>query len=154
MIVCKEPPLYVQEHIKKYFQIIDGKLKRTDRKGGLGSLDNYGYKVIKVKGYQIKEHRLIWFLVKGFFPQEEIDHINRDRTDNRIENLRISNRQEQANNRKFVVNPDTGVIGIYLDKCTKGLKKRFTFHFRGKSYRFYTLQEAIEAKKQLRGNLA
>ena len=84
----------------------------------------------------------------------EIDHINRDRTDNRIEKLREVNRQSNVDNSTRKVNPDTGVVGIYKDKCTKGLKAVYTFHFKGKTYRFRNLQEAINKKEELlNGNI-
>lgn len=78
----------------------------------------------------------------------EIDHINRDRTDNRISNLRESSRLGNINNIKKAVNPKTKVIGIYVDQYTKGLKKKYTTRMRGKTYRFHTLDEAINFRKQ------
>jgi len=46
----------------------------------------------------IRLHRLAWALYHGEWPTGEIDHINRDRADNRIENLRIATRTEQSRN--------------------------------------------------------
>lgn len=145
---------YSRQELKQYildnFSYVEGKLNRTDRKGGLGSLDKDGYLIIKVKGVQFKAHHIVWLLCNGDFPKSEIDHINRNRTDNRIENLRESNRTEQCRNHGRLPNKDTGVVGIYLDNTTKGLKKKYTFHLLGKSYRFYTLEEAIKEKERLR----
>ena len=85
-----------EKYIKTYFKYNkNGTLSRTDRKGGNGSLDKDGYLIIKVKGKQFKAHRIVWLLNKGNFPKNELDHKNRNRTDNRIENLRESNRKEQ-----------------------------------------------------------
>ena len=52
----------LKEYIKEYFTIDNGEITRKDRKGGEGSLDKDGYLIIKVKGHQIKSHRLAWFL--------------------------------------------------------------------------------------------
>lgn len=87
------------------------------------------------------------------FLKKEIDHINRDRKDNRIENLREVNRTENVRNTTKKINPDTGVYGVYKDKATKGLKKVYTFHFQDKSYRFYTVEEAVNKRKELYGEL-
>lgn len=142
----------LKSYILKHFTYNkDGTVTRDDRSGKVGTYDKDGYCIIKVKGKKIKAHRLIWLLNNGDFPNSEIDHINRKRNDNRIENLRESNRKQQANNTTRYPNKDTGVIGIYYDKSTKGLKSRYTFHCGKKTYRFMTLEEAQNKKKQLTG---
>lgn len=139
----------LEEYIKKNFTYSDGKIYRSDRKGGLGSYDKDGYVIVKIKGKQIKQHRLVWFLCNGYFPSCEIDHINRIRDDNRIENLRLADRKLQIKNTTRLPNKDTGVVGIYIDKTTKGLLAKYSFHKNNKSYRFRTLEEAIKAKEEL-----
>lgn len=141
----------VIEYIKKYFIYDNGTFIRTDRKNSNGSLDKYGYLIIKIKGKQYKAHRLVYAYFNNKFPDGEIDHKNRCRTDNRIENLRVVDRQMNINNTCKKVNKDTGYIGIYLDKTTKGLKKRYTFKFKGKTYRFYTAKDAYDYKQRLIG---
>jgi hypothetical protein len=64
-----------------------------------GTLDNYGYTVIKINGNIFKAHRLIWFVTYGKFPEGDIDHLNGDRSDNRIENLRDVSRSVNQQNR-------------------------------------------------------
>lgn len=139
-----------EAYILEHFLYDNGTIIRTDRKNSNGSLDKYGYLIIKVKGKQFKAHRIAWLLNYGEFPRGEIDHINRIKTDNRIENLRLSNRIEQILNRDVKPNEETGVIGIYKDHVTKGLKKKYSFHFQGKTYRFRTLEEAVDKKTELR----
>lgn len=131
----------IEDYIKKYFQYDNGNLIRTDRKNGDGSLDKDGYLIIKIKGKQYKAHRIVWLLNYGKFPKSELDHINRNKLDNRIENLRESNRKEQNNNKDFKKNKKTGCIGIYIDN-TKGLKKKYATKINGITKRFYTLDEA------------
>jgi hypothetical protein len=127
----------------------DGTLTRLDRKNSNGSLDKDGYLIIKVKTKQFKAHRISWLLNYGDFPNSELDHINRNRTDNRIENLREATRIENIFNRNIDINPDTGVTGIYLDKATKGLKAKYTFRHNHKTYRFRNLGDAIKKKELL-----
>lgn len=143
----------IEEHIKKYFRYENGIIFRSDRKNSNGSYDKDGYIIYKVKGKQIKAHRLVWFLCNGYFPKEEIDHINRIRNDNRIENLRLSDRKQQNENTTREPNKDTGVVGIYLDKCTKGLLAKYTFRFNGITYRFKELKDAIMKKEELKCNV-
>lgn len=142
----------LREYILKHFSYQNGKIFRDDRRNSNGSYDKDGYLIYKIKGRQIKAHRLAWFLCYKEFPRGEIDHINRIRDDNRIENLRIADRKTQIRNTTRKPNKDTGVVGIYLDKTTKGLLAKYTFHYQNKSYRFRTLEEAVEAKKELYKN--
>ena len=139
----------VEQHILDNFHYhSDGSLSRDDRRNSTGSYDKDGYLIIKVKRKQFKAHRLIWFLFRGEFPDGEIDHINRVRTDNRIENLRVVTRQENVDNTTKKINKNTGVHGVYLDR-TNGLKKNKAFHFHGRTYRFYTVEEAVAKRKEL-----
>lgn len=140
----------LKDYIRKYFIYESGTVRRTDnRKRFTGHVDCYGYLVIKVKGKPFKAHQLVWFLCKGEFSDVELDHINRDKLDNRIENLRQANREMQTHNVKRQPNLKTGYPGIYLDESTKGLKKKYTFRYMNKTYRFYKLNEAIKAKEDL-----
>lgn len=138
----------IEEYILKHFHYDNGIITRDDRKNSTGSLDKDGYLILKIKGKQFKAHRVAWLLNYGCFPSNELDHINRIRTDNRIENLRESNRVEQVANRYVPTNKETGVIGIYIDK-TKGLKKKYTFKVKAKTYRCYSLEDAIKERERI-----
>ena len=140
----------IESYIKEHFIYNEnGTITRNDRKNSNGSLDKYGYLIIKIKGKQYKAHKIVWLLNYGHFPEKELDHINRNKLDNRISNLRESNRIQQNLNKDFKPNKNTNVIGIYIDN-TKGLKKKYCFKFKNKSYRFYKLQDAIKNKEKLR----
>ena len=52
-----------------------------------GSRTDKGYVSVKLLGSKYRAHRLAWLYVTGAWPDLEIDHINRDRSDNRIDNL-------------------------------------------------------------------
>ena len=60
-----------------------------------------------------KAHRLAWFYMKGYFPQGyDIDHIDRNGTNNVWENLRLVSHQCNMRNRGLGKNNKSGVTGI------------------------------------------
>ena len=124
-----------------------GKIKRVNRKNADGSYDKDGYLIIKFKSKQYKAHRIAWFLHYGVFPSDVIDHINRCKHDNRIENLRDTSSAVNANNVFRVKNKDSGYVGIYVDRSTKGLKAIYTTACNNKTYRFRDLNDAVAFRK-------
>lgn len=72
-----------------------------------------GYWKTKCKGIQDYAHRVVYFLFYGDIPDDlMIDHINRDGSDNRIENLRLASDRQNVSNRSLSVNNNTGVKGV------------------------------------------
>ena len=64
-----------------------------------GSPNGLGYRIICVDGHSYLAHRLIWRIVTGDDPGPmQIDHINLDRGDNRIANLRLATQSQNRNN--------------------------------------------------------
>jgi hypothetical protein len=59
---------------------------------------NRGYTSIKIHRREYGAHRLAWLYVHGTWPANDIDHINRDRSDNRIANLREATRAQNLQN--------------------------------------------------------
>lgn len=70
--------------------------KSGDRAGG--SIRER-YRRVHLKGKNYLEHRVVWFLVHGAWPKGQIDHINGDKQDNRIANLRAVNAFQNMQNR-------------------------------------------------------
>lgn len=68
------------------------------RAGQICGSPERGYIRIGVKRTIYYAHRLAWLYVYGEFPSDFIDHINMDRSDNRIENLRIATRAQNSAN--------------------------------------------------------
>jgi len=57
-----------------------------------------GYWFIRLDGKLLRAHRLAWLYVHGVMPPDEIDHINGDRGDNRLANLRLATHAENTRN--------------------------------------------------------
>lgn len=83
-----------------------------------GSIHKTGYRHITWQGKPQKAHRLIFMLHHGYMPQE-VDHINGDRADNRIENLRAANRSENQCNRGALANNTSGYPNVSWHKKSK-----------------------------------
>lgn len=77
-----------------------------------GSLDSRGYLQVGFGGRSYLVHRLIWVYHKGFWAKE-LDHINRIRIDNRIENLRVATREENTANAALRVDNSSGSRGVH-----------------------------------------
>jgi len=69
---------------------------RADMIAGSNTFNKYSHLMVDTVLYL--SSRLAWFYVNGYFPEEYIDHINRIKSDNRIENLReVTNQCNQRN---------------------------------------------------------
>lgn len=83
-----------------------------------GSMHKTGYRHVTWMGKVHKVHRLIFLLHHGHLPPE-VDHINGDRADNRIENLRAANRSENQCNRPALASNTSGYPGVSWHKKSK-----------------------------------
>lgn len=59
-----------------------------------GTIDSYGYVVIRVLNKRYKAHRLAYLYETGSFPPDSVDHIDMVKTNNRWDNLRLVTRSE------------------------------------------------------------
>ena len=82
----------------------------------VGSLE-HGYLRGYVNGCRYQIHRLVWFYVYGVMPISNIDHINGNRSDNRIENLRDVSQSCNSKNQKISTKNKSGVIGVCWNKA-------------------------------------
>ena len=78
----------------------------------VGCLGNDGRLHSQVDRKIYLNHRLIWLWHKGYFPEHEIDHIDRDKLNNRIENLREVTRTCNLRNTGNRSNNVSGVKGV------------------------------------------
>jgi len=135
--------MITQEKLKKIFFLDElGQFIRKENSGrsNAGDVakckDRDGYVVIGINKKVYRAHRLVWLYTYGEMPPTDIDHINRIRDDNRIENLRLATKSENAKNRskrkdssnnyKGVQKSGNGWIAIFQkdgEKCYLGYFK-------------------------------
>lgn len=72
-----------------------------------------GYRKGRIHRKLVRAHRVAWALHHGRWPNLDLDHINGDRSDNRISNLREVTRSENQRNMRLPSDNRSGVIGVY-----------------------------------------
>lgn len=108
------------EEINKFFTynpntgIIINKINRGVAKKGdqAGSVDSKGYLRIRRKQKFYSMHRIAWVLHYGDWPKGQIDHINGNRQDNRIKNLRVVTQKINNRNIQLSSRNRTGIFGV------------------------------------------
>lgn len=121
--------------------------------------DGKGYCVGKIFRSIYKAHRVAWAIHFGEWPAQEIDHINGNQSDNRIDNLRAASPNENAWNRGPSAINTSGVKGVNWHKKQKRWVARITYA--GKRHNlgsFHAISDAAaayaEAAARLHGEFA
>jgi hypothetical protein len=81
-----------------------------------GHSQSRGYLAMWLDGRKYLAHRLAWLYVHGVMPDDDMDHVNRTRTDNRIENLRPASRVQNNGNAALPKHNTSGVKGVRWHK--------------------------------------
>lgn len=96
-----------------------GEIFRRMRGGGekrIGGLRPTGYRALQIDGVMVYEHRLAWALSYGEWPSDDIDHINGDRSDNRLSNLRLATRSQNNINAGPPKDNTSGFRGVSANR--------------------------------------
>lgn len=114
--------------------------------------------IINIHNKVYKAHHLAWLYVYGVWPKE-IDHINNDPTDNRIENLREVNRMQNIYNVRKSIRNKSGVKGVSWDEERKKWFVRIGYNKKNFALgRYDDFEEAVrvitEARKKYHGDFA
>ena len=114
--------MITQSKLKELVDYVDGKLiAKTNSKcrkvgDALSSLTDRGYLRSSVGGKSYRVHRLVFLYHHGYMPTQ-VDHIDGDRMNNRIENLREATSSQNNQNRKAT--SSSGVKGVVWHKQSK-----------------------------------
>lgn len=106
-----------------------------------GAPDKDGYLVTRLKGRRYPVHRIVFALVHGRWPQGDIDHVNRVRDDNRVENLRECTRTQNNGNCGARKHNKSGYKGVYFSQG----KWRAMIRFNKKGHHIGCYASAVEA---------
>lgn len=89
-----------------------------------GSIDSKGYWRVGISGKEYRVHRIVYHLVTGepLDSDTQIDHINRNRLDNRFNNLRKVTNQQNQFNKRVLRNNTSGITGVVWYKPTSKWK--------------------------------
>lgn len=142
------------ERCREIFDYIDGKLYWKIKTGykpiigkPAGYLNTLGYIEIGADGERHLAHRLVWLWHHGYLPENYLDHINRDRADNRIENLREVSQSCNIRNSNLSKASTSGFTGVSYDvdrgKWGAHIKVNYKKIHLG---RYNTIEEAIRAR--------
>ncbi|AGH57034.1 HNH endonuclease [Vibrio phage VBP32] len=114
-----------------------------------GKLKSNGYISIRLKGKDYYAHRLAWLFVHGTLPDNKmVDHINHNKTDNRIVNLRLATPTQNRQNSKAL--GSSGVKNVYAHRHGNWIV-RFKVDGKNKSFGIYSsLKKAKEVAEDQR----
>lgn len=145
-----------QEQTGDFVRLIDVGARASHHKAGTvaGTAKRSGYVMIGVDGKLYYAHRLAWLYTTGEWPKHQIDHINCNKSDNRIANLREATKAQNMQNRKAArKDSTTGELGVMRRRqggFTAAIVVGGKNHYLGF---FSTAEEAhaahVEAKRKL-----
>lgn len=124
-----------------HYDPITGHFTRDGKQAGFKSTRS-GYRIVSLNNKQYLEHRLAWFYMLKCWPDEQIDHINGVRDDNRWINLRSVTNQQNQFNRGVRKDSRTGMKGVY----PKGNRFRAAIWYEGKEKHLGYYSTPEEAK--------
>lgn len=103
-----------------------------------------GYWHIMLDYRKYKAHRLVWLYRHGHWPRFQLDHINGNRGDNRLVNLRECTGSQNGMNAKLKTNNTSGYKGVYWDKANERWRPFVAVDGKNRFLgRFKCLQEAV-----------
>ena len=116
-----------------------------------GWVNGEGYVCVRVDRINHKVHHIVWLYVNGHWPKGVIDHINQNKQDNRIANLRDTTIQVNNINKGSRKDSKTGVVGVtwrerdklFYAACKRDGKQNYLGSFK-------TLEDAAKAVEKFR----
>lgn len=111
-----------------------------------GRISRQGYHEIRLDYRLYRANRLAWLYMSGEWPTSDVDHINRDKADNRWCNLRIATRSQNSANVALSARRSTsGYLGVTFDKSRE--KWRAQIRLAGRKVNLGRYNDPVEAAK-------
>lgn len=108
-----------------------------------------GYRRGYINRRRYYAHRVAWAIHFGAWPQKSIDHINHDRQDNRLSNLREADHKTNGRNRKLSSNNKSGFNGVGWVKRVSMWQARIKINGKLKHIGFYSdITDAVTARRR------
>lgn len=116
-----------------------------------------GYRYVGIDGSHYLEHRLIWLFAHGAWPAHQIDHINCEKTDNSLANLREATPGQNLANSPVQKNNFSGFKGV--SRSRKHWRARINFQGKFVYLGVFSTPEAahaayVDASQKLYGDFA
>ncbi len=114
-----------------------------------GSISNKGRRMIQLKGRLYTAARVAWFYVHGVWPEDQIDHVNGNRLDDRFINLREATNRDNCRNRGTRCDNTSGHKGVHWIKhCKKWQARVVVNEIRTSLGLFTNIEDAVAAYKE------
>jgi hypothetical protein len=115
-----------------------------------GTISNNGYLRIKLFEKDYAAHRLFWLLHYKQDPGSKIvDHIDRNRLNNKITNLRLVTRSENGLNASLPSNNTTGVVGVSYCNTNKKFFAAITINYKNHFLGYFeNIEDAVAARRK------
>lgn len=120
-------------------------ISRVRTKRRVGFVGGGGYQMLHIKGRIYLAHRIAWWLHFGEMPKGWLDHINGDRADNRIANIREASFSQNAQNVARKANNTSGYKGVSFSKADG--KWRATICVNGRHWQLGAFRTPEEASR-------
>lgn len=125
----------------------------SKKKGDIaGAINPAGYRLLRIDYILWMAHQCAWLYHYGEWPTQMIDHINRERADNRIENLRLVDYSESGYNRAV---SRSKTKGVYYNKKNSNFMVQFTIDGKLRYFgSFSTYELALQQANSIRTTLS
>lgn len=107
-----------------------------------------GYYVGAILNHNFRAHRVIWAIVHGVWPLDQIDHDDGDRANNRLHNLKPATNAENHKNEGLPKNNTSGAQGVRMHAKTGRWRAEIKVNYRNRHLGYYaTKEEAVSARE-------
>lgn len=141
--------MLTKEYVCSIFEYKDGDIYWSVNKGSIksgskaGSSNDQGYLHVSINSKLYKNHRIIWLMHNGTIPKF-IDHIDGNRLNNRIENLRSATHSQNMRNLKKPKTNTSGIKGVSWYKNKNKWRVSVTIYGKQKCFGYFEDIELAE----------